>query len=49
MTNSIPLLQQAAVVLNPGPSYNVSLQSDIPVAKPRENEVLVKLTCTGLW
>lgn len=49
MAISTPLLQQAAVVSNPGENYSISLQSDIPVATPGKNEILVKLTCTGLW
>ncbi|CAG8026127.1 unnamed protein product [Penicillium olsonii] len=48
MTNSTPALQQAAVVSNPGEGYIIALRDDIPVATPGENEILVKLSCTGL-
>lgn len=49
MANAIPVLQQAAVVQNPGENANIVLQNDVSVASPGHNEVLVKLTCTGLW
>jgi propanol-preferring alcohol dehydrogenase len=49
MAVSTPLLQQAAVVSDPGENYSISLQNDIPVATPKKNEILIKLTCTGLW
>ncbi|KAJ5362776.1 hypothetical protein N7541_003620 [Penicillium brevicompactum] len=48
MASSTPILQQAAVVSNPGESYTISLQNDVPVATPGTNEILVKLSCTGL-
>lgn len=43
------MLQQAAVVSNPGENYTISLANDVPVATPGNNEILVKLSCTGLW
>lgn len=49
MANSTPTLQQAAVVQNPGENGTITLQNDIPVSSPGKNEVLIKLTCTGLW
>ncbi|CAG8902694.1 unnamed protein product [Penicillium egyptiacum] len=48
MANSIPTLQQAAVVQNPGENATIALRNDMPVASPGQNEVLIKLTCTGL-
>ncbi|KAJ5953005.1 uncharacterized protein N7479_011418 [Penicillium vulpinum] len=48
MTMSTPTLQQAAVVQNPGENAIIALKNDIPVASPAKNEVLIKLTCTGL-
>jgi propanol-preferring alcohol dehydrogenase len=49
MANSTPLLQQAAVVQNPGENASIDLQNNIPVSNPGRHEVLVKLACTGLW
>lgn len=49
MANPTPTLQQAAVVQNPGEKATITLQNNIPVASPGQNEVLIKLTCTGLW
>ncbi|KAJ5766061.1 uncharacterized protein N7511_003677 [Penicillium nucicola] len=48
MATTTPNHQQGAVVVNPGESAQISLRSDLPVATPGPNEVLVKLTCTGL-
>ncbi|PKY04614.1 putative quinone oxidoreductase [Aspergillus campestris IBT 28561] len=45
---SIPTTQQAALVENPGPAAKIVHRDDIPVATPGPNEILVKLTCTGL-
>jgi propanol-preferring alcohol dehydrogenase len=49
MVTETPNLQQAAVVVNPGEKAHITLRNDLPVASPGRNEVLVKLTCTGLW
>jgi propanol-preferring alcohol dehydrogenase len=49
MAKSIPILQQAAVVQNPGQNATIAIKDDVPVGSPELNEVLVKLTCTGLW
>jgi propanol-preferring alcohol dehydrogenase len=46
---TIPRLQEGAEVVNPGKDYKIALRNDIPVPDPGSNEVLVKLTCTGLW
>ncbi|KAL2826110.1 chaperonin 10-like protein [Aspergillus cavernicola] len=48
MAPSVPTLQQGAVVVNPGENYKILIQDNIPVREPQDNEVLVKLTCTGL-
>ncbi|KAJ5124998.1 uncharacterized protein N7515_008823 [Penicillium bovifimosum] len=48
MANSIPLLQQAALVQDPGEHASIKLAHSIPVSNPGRHEVLVKLTCTGL-
>ncbi|KAL4903304.1 hypothetical protein BDW74DRAFT_180167 [Aspergillus multicolor] len=48
MTAAIPQFQQAAEVVNPGEDFEIRIRNDIPVPEPAENEVLVKLTCTGL-
>lgn len=49
MTPSIPSVQQAAVLQNPGDKFTLVLRDDIPVGDPGDNEILVKLNCTGLW
>ncbi|KAL3462389.1 chaperonin 10-like protein [Aspergillus heterothallicus] len=48
MTIAIPKLQQAAKVVDPGANYKITIHHDVPVPEPVANEVLVKLTCTGL-
>lgn len=49
MFQAIPHSQQAALVQNPGESFEVVLQNDIPVGNPGSEEILVKLNCTGIW
>jgi propanol-preferring alcohol dehydrogenase len=49
MPLAISELQQGAEVVNPGKDYKIVLRNDIPVPDPGSNEVLVRLTCTGLW
>ncbi|KAF3397360.1 Alcohol dehydrogenase 2 [Talaromyces pinophilus] len=46
---TIPQTQKAAQVLSPGVSFSVSIRDDMPVSEPGPNEVLIKLSCTGLW
>jgi propanol-preferring alcohol dehydrogenase len=46
---SIPSVQKAALIENPGDNAKIVIRSDIPVGKPRLHEVLVKLEFTGLW
>ncbi|RGP72893.1 alcohol dehydrogenase [Fusarium longipes] len=48
MSISIPLVQKAAVIENPGDDARVVIRSDIPVGKPGKNEVLIKLSFTGV-
>ncbi|KAJ5893159.1 hypothetical protein N7504_009850 [Penicillium tannophilum] len=45
---SIPIHQRAAVVEDPGDNFKILLRNDIPVGEPGPEEILVKLTCTGL-
>lgn len=49
MSQTIPRCQHGAVIHNPGESFQVVLQNDLPVGNPGPGEVLVKLNCTGLW
>lgn len=46
---SVPKVQQAAVIENPGPDASVKIISDAPVGNPGEHEILVQLAITGLW
>jgi propanol-preferring alcohol dehydrogenase len=46
---SIPSHQQAAVVEDPGDNFKIVLRNDIHIGEPGPEEILVKLTCTGLW
>ncbi|KAH7265635.1 chaperonin 10-like protein [Fusarium redolens] len=48
MSDSIPSVQKAALIKNPGNDARIVTQSDIPVANPGSNEILVKLTFTGV-
>ncbi|KAF5548687.1 alcohol dehydrogenase [Fusarium mexicanum] len=48
MSSSIPSTQKAALIENPGNDARIVIRSDIPVANPQENEILVKLEFTGL-
>ncbi|KAJ5890401.1 uncharacterized protein N7473_006629 [Penicillium subrubescens] len=45
---SIPLVQQAAVVENPGDNFTVVLRDNVPVGDPGTDEILIKLNCTGI-
>jgi hypothetical protein len=49
MSQTIPHSQRAALVQNPGESFKIVLQDDIPVGNPGPEEILVKLNCTGIW
>lgn len=44
----LPTVGKAACVSNPGPNFTVTLHHDIPVPKPGRNEVLIKLSVTGI-
>ena len=46
---AIPTCQQAAVLDNPGPDAQITIRHDIPVGSPGPQEVLIKLTHTGIW
>ncbi|CVL08064.1 related to ADH3-alcohol dehydrogenase III [Fusarium mangiferae] len=48
MSSSIPSVQKAALIENPGDDARIIIRSDIPVGDPGENEILVKLEFTGL-
>ncbi|KAF5557740.1 alcohol dehydrogenase [Fusarium napiforme] len=48
MSSSIPSVQKAALIENPGDDARIIIQSDLPVGDPGENEILVKLEFTGL-
>ncbi|KAI1017825.1 hypothetical protein LB504_003849 [Fusarium proliferatum] len=48
MSSSIPSVQKAALIENPGDNARIIIRSDIPVGNPGENEILVKLEFTGL-
>ncbi|OQD79304.1 hypothetical protein PENANT_c055G00387 [Penicillium antarcticum] len=44
----IPMTQKAALIQDPGPNGHIILQDSVPVERPGENEVLVKLECSGI-
>lgn len=46
---AIPTCQQAAVLDNPGPDAQITIRHDTPVGSPGPQEVLIKLTHTGIW
>ena len=46
---SIPATQKAAWVTDPGPNGHIAFRDDVPVGKPGEHEVLVKLEYSGIW
>ncbi|KAF4448688.1 hypothetical protein F53441_7942 [Fusarium austroafricanum] len=48
MGDTIPSLQKAALVENPGNNARIVIRDDIPVGTPGQGEVLVKLEYTGL-
>ncbi|CEI60036.1 hypothetical protein FVEN_g8168 [Fusarium venenatum] len=48
MTVSIPSLQKAAVIKNPGDEARIVIRSDVPVPSPGKDEILIKLSCTGV-
>ncbi|RFN48806.1 hypothetical protein FIE12Z_6861 [Fusarium flagelliforme] len=45
---SIPSVQKAALIENPGDDARIVIRSDIPVGNPVKNEILIKLEFTGL-
>ncbi|KAH6889627.1 chaperonin 10-like protein [Thelonectria olida] len=48
MSLPIPELQKAAVIENPGPQAKITIQNNVPVGTPVGNEILVKLTHSGI-
>lgn len=49
MAPAIPETQLAAVLENPGPRARITLQRDISVEAPGHDEILVKLSHSGIW
>lgn len=49
MPTCIPTQQRGAVVEDPGDNFKIVLRDDIKVGEPGPEEILVKLSCTGLW
>ncbi|KAI1069249.1 hypothetical protein LB507_008605 [Fusarium sp. FIESC RH6] len=45
---SVPSVQKAALIENPGDDAKLVIRSDIAVGKPGKNEILIKLEFTGL-
>ncbi|KAF4949507.1 hypothetical protein FSARC_13451 [Fusarium sarcochroum] len=48
MSSSIPSVQKAALIENPGDDAKIVIRSDVPVESPGPNEILVKLAFTGV-
>ncbi|WZH49370.1 chaperonin 10-like protein [Fusarium acuminatum] len=48
MSSSIPSVQTAALIENPGDDARIVFRSDVPVGNPGVNEILVKLAFTGV-
>jgi hypothetical protein len=48
-TTASPKHQQAVKVVDPGENFKIVIRADTPIQELRDHEVLVKLTCTGLW
>lgn len=46
--SELPTTGKAGCVTNPGPDFGVEVRDDIPVPKPGNMEVLLKLTVTGI-
>lgn len=44
----IPTTQKVAWISNVGPNGTLDIRSGVPVPQPGENEVLVKMECTGI-
>ncbi|KAF3385583.1 Alcohol dehydrogenase 2 [Penicillium rolfsii] len=45
---SVPQVQKAVVVENPGDNFTVVLHDNVPVGDPGPDEILIKLNCTGI-
>ncbi|RMJ17040.1 hypothetical protein CDV36_003262 [Fusarium kuroshium] len=48
MDSSIPKVQKAALIENPGENAQICIRSDVPVGVPGRHEILVKLSFTGV-
>ncbi|KAM0248980.1 hypothetical protein ACHAP5_003189 [Fusarium lateritium] len=48
MSSSIPSVQTAALIENPGDDARIIFRSEIPVGSPGVNEIIVKLAFTGV-
>ncbi|KAL7821807.1 alcohol dehydrogenase [Trichoderma gracile] len=48
MTASIPIVQTAALIKDPGPNARIEIRHDYPVPQPGRNEVLLKMECSGI-
>jgi hypothetical protein len=49
MITEIPKVQTAALIKDAGPNARIVIRDDYPVSKPGENEVLLKMECSGIW
>lgn len=49
MASYIPEIQQAVTLESPGPAARMIRRFDVPVETPNSNEILVKITHTGIW
>lgn len=45
---SIPKVGKACVIHDKGPNHRIELRTDYPVPSYGEDELLIKLTCTGI-
>ncbi|KAL7939321.1 GroES-like protein [Trichoderma chlorosporum] len=48
MNTQIPNIQIAALIKDPGPNARIEIRHDYPVSLPGENEVLLKMECSGI-
>lgn len=49
MGSSMPAVQIAAIVSDPGPNGSMLIRDDAPVGTPGSGQVLVKLSHSGIW
>ncbi|KAK1249729.1 hypothetical protein MKX08_009732 [Trichoderma sp. CBMAI-0020] len=48
MMTRIPNVQTAALIKDPGPNAWIEIRHEYPVAQPGQNEVLLKMECSGI-